>query len=198
MTAPHMLHDLMTQKVLRAKKEFFDRNPSGRILNRFSSDLAHLDFSIINCAFICVRISVRTILILIVISSISNVLILTCILISYIFIKFGMYFKEPIARLKQLESVSRSPMYSDFSSTLSGILIIRCYRQAKMFIHNFMRKLNIYGKVNLSFLWSNRTLGICLDILACSFTLISLGILVFWTKVSSGWIGLGIMSLISF
>ena len=40
----------MTLKVIRAKKEFFDRNPSGRILNRFSSDIGHIDTTLIECA----------------------------------------------------------------------------------------------------------------------------------------------------
>ena len=35
--ASKKLHDGMTRSVLRAKIEFFDTNPLGRILNRFSS-----------------------------------------------------------------------------------------------------------------------------------------------------------------
>ena len=54
MDGPRKLHNTMAYKVIRAKKEFFDRNPSGRILNRFSSDIGHIDndlYSVGNTSF---------------------------------------------------------------------------------------------------------------------------------------------------
>ena len=45
--ASKQLHDSMTSAVLRAKLEFFDTNPSGRILNRFSADIGSNDVSVI-------------------------------------------------------------------------------------------------------------------------------------------------------
>lgn len=41
--ASRRLHDKMTQAVLRSKIEFFDTNPLGRILNRFSADVGSND-----------------------------------------------------------------------------------------------------------------------------------------------------------
>ena len=43
MTASRNLHDKMFDKILRAKPRFFDVNPSGRILNRFSKDMGSMD-----------------------------------------------------------------------------------------------------------------------------------------------------------
>lgn len=42
-TASQHLHDRMTEAVLRAKIEFFDTNPLGRIMNRFSADVGSND-----------------------------------------------------------------------------------------------------------------------------------------------------------
>ena len=39
----HKLHNKMTRAVLRAKISFFDTNPLGRILNRFSADVGIVD-----------------------------------------------------------------------------------------------------------------------------------------------------------
>ena len=36
-------HNLLVQRMLHAKMEFFERTPLGRILNRFSSDVAIMD-----------------------------------------------------------------------------------------------------------------------------------------------------------
>lgn len=45
LVASKRLHDSMTSAVLRAKIEFFDTNPSGRVLNRFSADVGSNDVS---------------------------------------------------------------------------------------------------------------------------------------------------------
>ena len=127
LSGPRKLHEKMVSKVIRAKKEFFDRNPSGRILNRFSSDIGTIDMTLINNTFTLFDGSVRALLTLIIISTLSYYLIIVCLLISYAFFKAGLYFKLPISRIKQLESVSRSPLYSDLSQTLSGLITIRCY-----------------------------------------------------------------------
>jgi len=41
--ASQLLHDRMAKAVLRAKIEFFDTNPLGRIMNRFSADVGSND-----------------------------------------------------------------------------------------------------------------------------------------------------------
>jgi len=79
----------MTYKVIRAKKEFFDRNPSGRILNRFSSDIGHIDTTLIECAKIMIDFGVRPFIMLIIISFISNYLIVLCFVIVFLFAKIA-------------------------------------------------------------------------------------------------------------
>jgi len=67
-----------------------------------------------------------------------------------------------------------------------------------MFLRRFVVKLNINYKVSESFHWANRTLGFTLDTFSMIFTIISLIILLLFDNVNSGWIGLGITSLIKF
>lgn len=43
MQATTNMHNVMTEKVLRAKMLFFESNPSGRIISRFSTDIGILD-----------------------------------------------------------------------------------------------------------------------------------------------------------
>ena len=43
MTASKNLHNKMFEKLLKAQPRFFDVNPSGRILNRFSKDMGSMD-----------------------------------------------------------------------------------------------------------------------------------------------------------
>ena len=82
----------MTYKVIRAKKEFFDRNPSGRILNRFSSDIGTIDTTLIECAYNCLDYYSNSMIILVIIASISYSLIIACIIVVVVFGKVGLYF----------------------------------------------------------------------------------------------------------
>merc|ERR1712157_91195 len=57
--ASHRLHDKMVSSVVRAKIVFFDTNPVGRILNRFSADVGINDdllpmttYDFLVCAFL--------------------------------------------------------------------------------------------------------------------------------------------------
>jgi len=89
MNGPKVLHNKMAYKVIRAKKEFFDRNPSGRILNRFSADIGTIDSAMINCIKSCINLYMKALLTLIVVSAISKYLIIVCVFIVVFYSKIG-------------------------------------------------------------------------------------------------------------
>jgi len=87
-------------KVIRAKKEFYDRNPSGRILNRFSSDLGDADDTLIYITMSIFYLWALCTSIIITICFISPILIVACIIILVFYIKIALNFKMPIKRIK--------------------------------------------------------------------------------------------------
>lgn len=52
------LHDQLFRGVTRATMQFFNNNPSGRILNRFSKDIGAVDsflpYALIECVVVCI------------------------------------------------------------------------------------------------------------------------------------------------
>lgn len=52
------MHDSMFASILQANMRFFNTNPAGRILNRFSKDIETLDvtmpYALINCLQVCI------------------------------------------------------------------------------------------------------------------------------------------------
>merc|ERR1719201_1762985 len=54
--------------------------------------------------------------------------------LSVLYRTFQKYFRNANTAIARLESVSRSPIYADFSQTLSGTTTIRAYRQNERFI----------------------------------------------------------------
>lgn len=53
------LHDMLFRGVTRAKMIFFNKNPSGRILNRFAADISNVDLILPNTMFDVLEVSLK-------------------------------------------------------------------------------------------------------------------------------------------
>lgn len=58
MRASQNLHDKLFRGVTGTYMSFFNNNPSGRVLNRFSKDIGSIDTSLPNCLFDCTVVSI--------------------------------------------------------------------------------------------------------------------------------------------
>jgi len=76
MSGPRNLHEKMAYKIMRAPQSFFDRNPSGRILNRFSSDIGIIDTTLFDTIVRIVDIFVLSLITLLILFFISAYLII--------------------------------------------------------------------------------------------------------------------------
>ncbi|XP_071813084.1 multidrug resistance-associated protein 1-like isoform X5 [Apostichopus japonicus] len=132
--ASGQLHNFLLQQILRCPMSFFDITPAGRILNRFSKDMQGLDEEVANCLqdwFLCVLEAAGVIFI---VTYSTRVAIVALVPLCCIYIVIQRYFVSTSRQLKRLESVSRSPIYSHFSETLSGTSTIRAFSKQKDFI----------------------------------------------------------------
>lgn len=140
------LHNKMTQSVLRAKIEFFDTNPLGRILNRFSADVgtsndllpqALHDF--LSCAFA-------------VLGGISTTLfVLPITLVAFpplicFFIKVRNSFVKISRELKRFEGLARSPIFDMLSESLNGITTIRSNNAIAYFCTKFPQRHDAHSR----------------------------------------------------
>ena len=133
------LHDEMVAAVLKAPVLFFDSNPVGRILNRFSKDVGCLD-ELLPDTFL---LSVQVFLLLlssVLVPIVTNpwVLFVVCPLAVVVFY-ISSYYLKTSRQLKRLESICRSPVYSHISETLDGLETIRTGRRQKDFQEQFYR-----------------------------------------------------------
>ena len=100
MSGPRNLHEKMAYKIMRAPQSFFDRNPSGRILNRFSSDIGIIDTTLFDTIVMIVDIFAINIFSLAILFSISPYLIIVGAVIVYTFCRIAMRFYVPLSRCK--------------------------------------------------------------------------------------------------
>ena len=133
------LHDKMVAAILQAPLNFFDSNPVGRILNRFSKDIGCLDELLPKTFLIAIQ-RVLIVFASIIIPTVTNpwLLFLVVPLIVLVFY-ISKYYVKTSRELKRLESICRSPVFSHFSETLNGVDTIRTRRRQRDFVDQFCR-----------------------------------------------------------
>ncbi|NXR83587.1 MRP7 protein, partial [Pycnonotus jocosus] len=131
--AAAVIHNQLLQRVLKATVTFFDTTPTGRILNRFSSDLYCVDDSLpfmLNI-FLANMYGLLGMLVIVTYGLPWIGLVLLPLAVVYFFIQ--RYYRFTSRELKRLYSVTLSPIYTHFSETLSGLSTVRAMRATKRF-----------------------------------------------------------------
>lgn len=177
--ASKKLHDMLLKIVLRAPTSFFDTNPTGRILNRFSKDIYSVDESLPNAYSSLLLVLFNGISVIIVISIVTPIFLIVWFPLSILYRLIQKYFISSSRELKRLDALSRSPIYGHFSETLNGLTIIRSFQATDRFISENKQKIDRNVQANFLYFTVNRWLatrlefiGTCVVTLACLFSVI--------------------------
>ncbi|KYQ47297.1 Multidrug resistance-associated protein 4 [Trachymyrmex zeteki] len=169
MNASKNLHNFMFSCVLKAPMSFFDNNPSGRILNRFSKDVGAVDEILPSTMTVSLQIFTVMIGILVQVFIINWWIIFAIIIMIFL---FGMIRKIylPIARTtKRLEGIAKSPMFSHVNSTLSGLTTIRSTGAQEMIRKQFDEHQDLHTSTYSLIIETGTIFGFALDIVSIGF-----------------------------
>ena len=133
------LHDRMVEATLHTQPSFFDKNPTGRILNRFSRDIGTMDEQLPPIFISCIQDSLLVFSGVLVPAITNPWLLLIFFPTEVVFVILVRYYLKTSRELKRLESICRSPVFSHFSETMTGMETIRTRRMEKEFIDQFYR-----------------------------------------------------------
>uniref|UniRef100_A0A8C7IGV6 Multidrug resistance-associated protein 1 n=1 Tax=Oncorhynchus kisutch TaxID=8019 RepID=A0A8C7IGV6_ONCKI len=161
--ASRYLHQSMLYNVLRSPMSFFERTPSGNLVNRFSKETDTIDSiipsiikmfmgSMFNVVGSCVVILIATPLVAIIIPPLG---------ILYFFVQ--RFYVASSRQLKRLESVSRSPVYTHFNETLLGASVIRAFGEQERFIRESDGRVDHNQKAYYPSIVANRWLAVRLE-----------------------------------
>ncbi|KAL9128115.1 MAG: hypothetical protein Q9217_003136 [Psora testacea] len=131
--ASRKLHERMAYAIFRSPMSFFETTPSGRILNRFSSDIYRIDEVLARTFNMLFVNSARAFYTLILISVSTPAFVALIFPLAGVYLYIQRYYLRTSRELKRLDSVSRSPIYAHFQESLGGINTIRAYRQQGRF-----------------------------------------------------------------
>ena len=143
-TSSMSLHNLMLSAVIKAPVLFFDTNPVGRVLNRFSRDINIME-ELLPEAFMMALQEVLYCLGAVILQSVLIPwIILPAIPLMVIFALIGRYYLNPSRDLRRLEAVNRSPVLSHFRDSLEGLVTIRAYKKENTSMEALYRFVCIY------------------------------------------------------
>lgn len=160
------VHDRLLKNLVNAPVNFFDRTPSGRILNRLSSDLYTIDDSLPFILNILLANFVGLLGIAIVLSYVQVMFLLLLLPFGYIYSKLQFYYRSTSRELRRLDSVSRSPIYASFTETLNGSSTIRAFKTEDFFLARFAENLTLYQRTSYSEIVASLWLSLRMQLLA--------------------------------
>ncbi|XP_059740468.1 ATP-binding cassette sub-family C member 4-like [Bos taurus] len=127
------LHNKMLKTILRVPVLFFDRNPAGRILNRFSKDIGHMDDLLPASFQEFIQTFLQVIGVVVVVVVVIPWIAIPVIPLGIIFLILRRYFLETSRDVKRLECSTRSPVFYHLASSLQGLWTIRAYKAEQKF-----------------------------------------------------------------
>ncbi|XP_043656318.1 probable multidrug resistance-associated protein lethal(2)03659 isoform X2 [Drosophila teissieri] len=157
------LHNTMFQGVTRAAMHFFNTNPSGRILNRFSKDLGQVDEILPSVMMDVMQIFLAIVGIVVVLCIVNVWYILATVFLVIVFYLLRVFYLSTSRDVKRLEAVTRSPIYSHLSASLNGLATIRAFGAQKELIAEFDNYQDIHSSGYYMFLATSRAFGYWLD-----------------------------------
>ncbi|KAJ3211994.1 hypothetical protein HK099_007873 [Clydaea vesicula] len=161
----------MTKGVMRSPLYFFEVNPHGRILNRFSKDLSTVDELLPPTFFDFIQASFQ----------IFAALVLSCVFIPPILIGIPFvigvffflrkYYISSSTQIKRIESAAKSPIYANIPTTMEGLTTLRAFGAQERSITVFNNLQNKNTRFYFAFISCSRWLGLRLDWLSGVFFL---------------------------
>ncbi|CAI2359203.1 unnamed protein product [Moneuplotes crassus] len=139
-----LLHEKMFKKTINAPINlYFDKTPSGRVLNRFSKDINKIDTTISHrlvWSTECYTSFLYNLVIAMIAMPWVGIIIPIILLICFFLVRFYM---KTYRDIKRLTSVTHSPVIAQLSETLSGCSTIRNFGKEEQFINDNFKKINL-------------------------------------------------------
>ncbi|KAL6423797.1 hypothetical protein ACFW04_010336 [Cataglyphis niger] len=169
MNASKNLHNFMFSCLLKAPMSFFDNNPSGRILNRFSKDIGTVDEILPRTTIEAIQIFVVMIGILIQVLIINWWIIFPTIIMGILYNEIKKIYIPTAQTIKRLEGNAKSPVFSHVNSTLSGLTTIRSAGAQEIVRKQFDEHQDLHTSTYSLIVTTSTMFGFALDMVTIGF-----------------------------
>nr|XP_036672754.1 probable multidrug resistance-associated protein lethal(2)03659 [Drosophila suzukii] len=192
MKASVQLHNAMFRGVCRASMYFFNTNPSGGILNRFSKDMGQVDEMLPTIMMTVIQEFLALAGNIVVISIVNPLFLLPALAIGVVFYHLRTFYLKTSRDLKRLEASSRTPVYSHLAASLTGLSTIRAFGAESILEAEFDSYQDIHSSAAYMFISTSRAFGYWMDMFCVLYVaIVTLGFFIF-PPVSGADVGLAI------
>ncbi|XP_074035480.1 probable multidrug resistance-associated protein lethal(2)03659 isoform X2 [Leptinotarsa decemlineata] len=169
------LHAMLFKGIIHAPMRFFDTNPSGRVLNRFSKDIGSIDEPLPRVLFENMRTFTQMAGSLALVLYVNPYTIILLAVLVFVFSLLRRVYLKSSKNIKRLEGMMRSPAFTHLSATLQGLTTIRALDAGDILEKEFDRHQDYYTSAFFMFVSTNAAFGFTLN-MCC---IIFVGILTF-------------------
>ncbi|XP_046866471.1 ATP-binding cassette sub-family C member Sur [Drosophila willistoni] len=159
------LHDKLLQTILHKTLHFFQVTPLGRIVNRFSNDMAIIDKKIAATSQRLLQFTLLCMCAILINVSITPWFLVLTVPICGAYYVIQKFYRCSARELQRIENSTNSPVISHLSETIQGVTTIRAYNQESRFTEILFKRLEANTIAFTILNTSNRWLGISLDYL---------------------------------
>jgi len=164
--ASKKLHEDLTNRILRAPVSFFDVTPIGRVLNRFAADMDKIDLQLTqSLGQACSTVFNVLGAVGAIVAATKGTFLVPLVPLGFFYYKVQKWFRKTSTELQRCNSVANSPIFADFSQTLSGTSTIRAFGAESRFFENTQHSFDIMNASYVLVQLTNSWLGVRLDLL---------------------------------
>jgi ATP-binding cassette subfamily C (CFTR/MRP) protein 4 len=197
--ASQNLHDGMFEGIITTTMRFFDQNPAGRILNRFSKDMGATDEYLPKALLDSTQIILMTFGSIIVCAIVNFYFLIPLAVLFVLFVFMRKIYLKTSKNVKRLESITKSFAFTHLAATLDGLSTIRAFQGAQEILtKEFDRSQNVHTGGWFMFISCSVAFGFALDLLCLAFVfVVTFSFLWLDFDISADKVGLAISQAIS-
>ncbi|KAJ8734792.1 hypothetical protein PYW08_014042 [Mythimna loreyi] len=166
------LHNQMFSNILAATMRFFDTNPSGRILNRFSKDMGVVDEILPRMYLDSIQIFMVMLGILVMVAIVNPYMLLTTAVCGILMYIWTVIFLSTSQAIKRVEGTTRSPVFSHVSATMAGLNTVRACGAQEMLRNQFDDKQDVHTAAWFLTIVTNTAFSIWLSLICAIYVVI--------------------------
>uniref|UniRef100_A0A670HUK6 ATP binding cassette subfamily C member 6 n=1 Tax=Podarcis muralis TaxID=64176 RepID=A0A670HUK6_PODMU len=198
LSASRSLHHQLLDSVLHLPLQYFETNPIGQIINRFTKVRNKYSLSVLCVTFgrvvrTCCLSSLDVVGTILVIVYTSPLFILGVIPLGYLYFTVQRYYIASSRQIRRLSGATQTPIISHFSETLVGVSTIRAFGHQERFLNQNKDVVNENMVCFYNNVISSRWLAVRLEFLGNLMVFLAALLAVFaGSKVDSATVGLSI------
>jgi len=196
-SASRKLYTQLVLKVARLPMSFFDSQPAGRLLNRFTRDTESMDTEVAGVLAMAMACIVSVLFSLVIVTAVTKVVIVAIVILGVVYFRIQKRYVATTREIKRLDALGLSPIFSHFNESLQGLQTIRAFRREPQFLDTNEQLVDQSNRAKWPLYAINRWLSVRLDIMSAFIVFITAIVVTALLSADAGMAGLALTSALN-